>query len=146
MTGSPLWRQAFDAAEKRVTPRAEHLVRTPAFALAAALGRRGRATARTTARGLTARAWHLVNLPAGSDIGRLRAQVGALDREVRRLTAQLETERRRADSAGNPASTRTSGAERGRTATEGPHADGTQPADGARARPARRRAQRPAGS
>ena len=28
MTETPLWRQAFDAAEKRVTPHAEQLVRT----------------------------------------------------------------------------------------------------------------------
>ena len=30
----------------------------------------------------TARAWHLINLPAGSDISQLRAQIGSLDREV----------------------------------------------------------------
>jgi hypothetical protein len=131
-----MWRQAFDAAERRVTPHAEQLVRTPAFALATALLGRSRATARGAARGLTARAWHLVNLPAGSDISRLRAQVGALDREVRRLTVQLETERRRADS-------RSAGPRR--ATPEEPDADGAQPADGPRPRPARRRAQRPAG-
>jgi hypothetical protein len=125
---TPLWRQAFDAAERRVAPHAEQLVRTPAFSVAAALLGRSRATARGAARGLTARAWHLVNLPAGSDISRLRAQVGALDREVRRLTLQLETERRRS-----------------RPSTEEPDADGAQPADGPRPRPARRRTQRPPG-
>jgi hypothetical protein len=129
MSESPLWRQAFDAAEKRVTPHADQLVRTPAFAVAAALLGRSRATARSAARGLTARAWHLVNLPAGSDISRLRAQVGALDREVRRLTVQLETERRR-----------------GRPTSEESDADDAQPADGPRPRPARRRTQRPAGT
>jgi hypothetical protein len=95
MTESPRWRQAYDAVDKAVTPHAESLVRTPAFALAAALLRRSQATARGAARGLSARAWHLVNLPAGSDVSRLRAQIGALDREVRRLTVQLETQRRR---------------------------------------------------
>ena len=54
-----------------------------------------RPLARDSARDLTARAWHLVNLPAGSDVSRLRAQIGALDREVRRLGLQLEAERRR---------------------------------------------------
>jgi hypothetical protein len=142
MTESPLWRQAFDAAEKRVTPHAEQLVRTPAFALAAAIARRTQATARGTARGLTARAWHLVNLPAGSDVSRLRAQVGALDREIRRLTVQLETERRRTDRT----TRRPSGDGNPDPATEERHADGAQPADDRRPRPARRRAQRPAGS
>jgi hypothetical protein len=124
MTEPPLWRQAFDAVERRVTPRAEEFVRTETFAVGAALTRRAVTLARGSARDLTARAWHLLNLPAGTDVSRLRAQVGALDREVRRLALQLETERRRT--------------------TEETDADSAQPADGPRPRPARRRTQRPA--
>jgi hypothetical protein len=130
----PRWRQAFDTAERAVTPHAEQLVRTPAFSLGAALVRPAQTLARDSARDLTARAWHLVNLPAGSDIGRLRAQIGALDREVRRLGLQLEAERRR-----NAGTTRS-------TTTEEPDADRAQPADGARPRAPRRRAQRTAGT
>jgi hypothetical protein len=133
-----MWRQAFDAVEKRVTPPAEQLVRTPGFAVGAALVGRARSVARGAARDLTARAWHLVNLPAGSDVSRLRSQVGALDREVRRLTVALENERR------TPATTR-SATRSDRDDPEEPHAQRAQPADGARPRPARRRAQRPAG-
>ncbi|CCH87641.1 conserved protein of unknown function [Modestobacter italicus] len=95
MTDPPLWRQAYDAAERRVTPHADRLVRTPSFAVGAAVLRRAQALARSSAEGVTARAWHLLNLPAGSDVSRLRTQIGALDREVRRLTVQLELERRR---------------------------------------------------
>ena len=134
----PLWRQAFDAAERAVAPRAEELVRTEYFALATALARRARNVAGTSVQGLTARARHRVNLPAGSDISRLRTQIGSLDREVRRLTIQLESERRRAGSA-----TRTPETTPAPT-TEDSDADGAQPADGARPRPPRRRAQRPA--
>jgi uncharacterized membrane protein YciS (DUF1049 family) len=36
------------------------------------------------------RLWHLINLPAGTDVQRLRVQIGALDRQVRRLTLQLD--------------------------------------------------------
>jgi hypothetical protein len=129
MTEPPLWRQAFDAVERRVTPRAEEFVRTETFAVGAALTRRAVILARGSARDLTARAWHLLNLPAGTDVSRLRAQVGALDREVRRLTLQLESAQRET--------------ERHRT-TEETDADSAQPADGPRPRPARRRAQRPA--
>jgi hypothetical protein len=128
--GTPLWRQAFDAAEKRVTPHAESLVRTPGFATGVTLLRRAQVLARDTARGVSARAWHLVNLPAGSDLARLRAQIGALDREVRRLTVQLETERRR-------------GAAPTDAPPEGPDADRADPAGSPRPRPARRGAQRP---
>jgi outer membrane murein-binding lipoprotein Lpp len=129
MSEPPLWRQAFDAVERRVTPRAEELVRTEAFTIGAALTRRAATLARGSALDLTARAWHLLNLPAGTDVSRLRAQVGALDREVRRLTLQLEAARRET--------------ERHRTPEES-DADSAQPADGPRPRPARRRAQRPA--
>jgi hypothetical protein len=131
--GGPLWRQAYDAAERRVTPHADRLVRTPSFALGAAVLRRAQRLARSSAEGVTARAWHLLNLPAGSDVSRLRTQIGALDREVRRLTVQLETERRRTAPHPDPA-------------VEEPHAERAQSADSAGPRPARRRAQRPAGA
>ena len=134
MTEPPLWRQAFDAVESRVTPRAEELVRTEAFTVGAALTRRAVTLARGTARGATARAWHLLNLPAGTDVSRLRAQVGALDREVRRLTLQLEAARRGTPQRETPR----------RDTPEETDADSPQSPDGPRPRPARRRAQRPA--
>ena len=118
---APRWRQAYDAAERAITPRAENLVRTPGFALAVALLRRGRSLARGSVQDVTAGAWHLLNLPAGSDISRLRTQVGSLDREVRRLTVQLENERRR---------------NTGTHRTEERDAIGPQPADDPRPRPA----------
>jgi hypothetical protein len=132
----PLWRQAFDAAERAVTPRAETFVRTPTFHVGVSLARRAEKLVRDSARGLSARAWHLVNLPAGSDISRLRAQVGALDREVRRLGLQLEAERRRAGRTG-PTDPTTEDRDAIRT-----EAVGAQPADRPRPRPARRGTQR----
>ena len=134
MTQPPLWRQAFDAVERRVTPRAEEFVRTETFAVGAALTRRAVTLARGSARDLTTRAWHLLNLPAGTDVSRLRAQVGALDREVRRLTLQLEAARRETPQRET----------RRRRTPEETDADSAQPADGPRPRPARRRTQRPA--
>ncbi|MGY2084604.1 hypothetical protein [Blastococcus sp. SYSU DS0539] len=136
----PLWRQAFDAAERAVAPHAESLVRSENFALGTALVRRAQTLAGRSVQGLSARAWHLLNLPAGSDISRLRAQIGSLDREVRRLTLQLESERRRA--AG---SARSRPPETTTPTTEDHDADGAQPADRARPRPAGRRTQHPAG-
>jgi len=137
MSDAPLWRQAFDKAERAVAPRAESLVRTPGFSLGAALVRRAQTLARGSARDVTARAWHLLNLPAGSDVTRLRGQIGALDREIRRLGLQLEAERRAARSPDRPPIP---------PSTEDSHADGAQSADRARPRPPRRRAQRPAGT
>jgi hypothetical protein len=136
---APLWRQAYDAAERTVTPRMESLVRTPGFALGVALARRAEAVARSTVRSASARAWHLVNLPAGSDVHRLRAQIGALDREVRRLTLRLENERRNTRTQNSRPLEQAPGQEE-------QHADRAQPTGGSRPRPARRRAQRPSGS
>lgn len=90
----PLWRQIFDAVDGIVTPQLEALVRSEQFSKE--LGRFGKTQAfiESQARDASARMWHVLNLPAGSDISRLRKQLGALDREVRRLTLQLELERR----------------------------------------------------
>jgi hypothetical protein len=145
MTQTPRWRQAFDAVDRAVAPHAESFVRTPGFSTGVAVLRRAQVLARSSAQGITARAWHLLNLPAGSDVSRLRAQIGALDREVRRLTVQLETERR--SQTGTPTGRRsTTGAAGRRRSTETSDADGAQPADDPRPRPEGRGAQRPAGS
>lgn len=124
----PLWRRLYDTADRAVTPHLESLVRTEHFSRAAATATWAQSVARRQINGVSARLWHLVNLPAGTDVLRLRAQVGALDREVRRLTLQLERERR------------------ARAAQEEtPDAAGAEPDGSARPRPPRRGAQRPPG-
>jgi hypothetical protein len=124
----PLWRRAYDELDKGLTPHIEALVRSDTFLREMARLGAARAGVKRQVAGLTGRVWHLVNLPAGSDLARLTGQVGALDRQVRNLMLQLEQQRR-------------------------PHAaeppeddDGAQPEpDGsAQPGPARRRTQRPA--
>ena len=88
----PLWRRAVDAVERGAAPQLESLVRTREFARAVGLLTRTRGSARTEIAAASARLWHLINLPAGSDVARLRSQLGALDREVRRLSLLLERE------------------------------------------------------
>jgi hypothetical protein len=127
---APLWRRAYDLADRVVTPRLEELVRTPGFAQGAALLRKAEALSRSAARDVSARGWHLLNLPAGSDVHRLRAQIGQLDREVRRLTVRVENER---------AGSRTPAP----TSLENRHASRPESADGPGARAPRRRTQRP---
>jgi hypothetical protein len=90
-----LWRRAFDAAERTVAPTLESLVRTDEYARVAATVTWAQAAVRHRLADTSAAVWHLVNLPAGTDLARLRAQVGALDREVRRLTLRLEEEQSR---------------------------------------------------
>ncbi|HEY5858366.1 MAG TPA: hypothetical protein VIW24_31190 [Aldersonia sp.] len=90
MSDTPGWRQVYDAAEHRVAPPLESFVHSDGLAAAARLGVRVHSELRSQAGGLAARVWHFANLPAGTDISRLRAQIGALDREVRRLNRRLE--------------------------------------------------------
>ncbi len=108
MGQSPLWRRVYDTAERAVAPRLESVVRTEGFARGAALAGWAQATAQAQVEAFSRRVWHLVNLPAGTDVTRLRTQLGALDREVRRLALRLEqqahadggTEGEEADGAG----------------------------------------------
>jgi hypothetical protein len=54
------------------------------------LALRARKAANGVGDALTRRLWHLLNLPAGSDVARARRQVAALDREVRNLSLKLD--------------------------------------------------------
>ncbi|HTS97403.1 MAG TPA: hypothetical protein VMI33_12350 [Streptosporangiaceae bacterium] len=94
MAQPPLWRRLYDTAERAVAPRLESVVRTEHFARGAALAAWAQAAARAQAEALSARVWHVANLPASTDIALLRAQIGALDREVRRLALHLEQQAR----------------------------------------------------
>ncbi|MDP9435207.1 MAG: hypothetical protein M3P93_08460 [Actinomycetota bacterium] len=99
----PLWRRAFDATEQTVAPHLERGVQSSAFADAVALAQQGSAGVRKRVDGVTRGVWHLLNLPARSDVRRLRRQVSSLDREVRLLREVLEStlvEERKGSSGG----------------------------------------------
>ena len=83
--GKPLWRRTYDAVERPVGSRLEVAVQTEQFADVAGLLVRTRAELGRRVERTTRRALHRVNLPAASDVARLREQVTALDRSVRRL-------------------------------------------------------------
>jgi hypothetical protein len=102
--GKPLWRRAYDAVERPLGSRLEVAVQTEQFADVAALLVRSRAEVGRVVERTTRRALHRVNLPAASDVARLREQVLALDHSVRRLeeavrrtSAAPSTTRGRAD-------------------------------------------------
>ena len=90
MTEKPQWRKSYDALERALAPTAEALVHSGEFTQVTASLFGIRRAVSDGVNGVAARVWHLVNLPAGTDVHRLRKQIGALDRDVRRLTLQLE--------------------------------------------------------
>lgn len=94
-SGKPLWRQVFDRIDGQLAPRLEGFVQTSTFADGLSLTLKAQAAARRELERRTRQLWHTANLPAGSDVSRLREQVAALDRQVRLLTTALDAERRR---------------------------------------------------
>jgi hypothetical protein len=92
MSDVSVWRRAYDTFERNVSPRVEAIVHSDGFATVTAVLASTSDVAGTQVDTVTTRLWHLMNLPARTDVQRLRKQVGALDREVRRLTLQLDRE------------------------------------------------------
>ena len=100
--GLPGLRDLSNQVEK-LAPLANEVTHSEEFAQAAALLTSVKKVVRTELNKVAARAWHAVNLPAGTDVQRLKQQVGSLDREVRLLSLELqrarkETKRRGVDS------------------------------------------------
>jgi hypothetical protein len=100
MTEKPQWRKSYDAVERMLAPTAEALVHSGEFAHLTAAVFGVRRALGNSVNEVAARLWHLVNLPAGTDVHRLRKQIGALDRDVRRLTLQLELEQAKTKDTG----------------------------------------------
>lgn len=89
MAKIPSAKDVYDVLEGKLAPELESLVRTEGFAQTVALAASlGKATSRQVTR-ISTRLLHTVNLPASTDIQRLRRQVGALDREIRQLRMEL---------------------------------------------------------
>jgi polyhydroxyalkanoate synthesis regulator phasin len=92
VAGRPLWRRAFDTAERALAGPAEAAARSEAFndALAAALRAQRRAQREVERR--TRRVLHMANVPTATDVRLLSQQVASLQREVRRLRREQEAD------------------------------------------------------
>lgn len=91
--GLPGLRDLSNQVEK-LAPLANEVTHSQEFAQAAALLTGVKKVVRTELNKVAARAWHAVNLPAGTDVQRLKQQVGSLDREVRLLSLELQRARK----------------------------------------------------
>jgi hypothetical protein len=111
----PLWRQVYDAVDSRIAPPLESAVQTQQFATVLSTALRLQGETRRFIERRSRRVWHLMNLPAGSDVTRLREQVVTLDRRVRELSHALEEANRRAQ----PAESGRNGRSHGRSAATG---------------------------
>ena len=93
--GDPLWLRAFSAVEGALGPRVEEFVHGPKFSTAVVIVQKVQSGVSGVVERRTRRVWHLVNLPAGSDVRKLRNQIGDLDHEVRLLRGTVESEARK---------------------------------------------------
>ncbi len=85
MAGKPLWRQAFDAVDRRVSGPVESGARSDAFTDVLTVGWRISRRAQQEIERRTRRVLHMANLPTATDVRRLSEQVSALQRELREL-------------------------------------------------------------
>ena len=79
---APRWRQLFDTWEKAVAPGLEELTASSEFRDVTATMARWNAAARKRSEAASRQWLHALNLPAATDIRRLRRQVAELEREV----------------------------------------------------------------
>lgn len=93
--GDPLWLRAFGAVEGTVGPRVEEFVHGKKFSTAVVIVEKVKAGVSGAVERRTRGVWHLVNLPAGSDVRKLRNQLVDLDHEVRLLRGSVESEARK---------------------------------------------------
>lgn len=87
---TPRWRTVVDKVDDVVTPSANKVVRTSAFADLVAATTRLEVQVRRRLQKQTGAMWNLMNLPTASDQRSLRAQIAALEARVRDLTERLE--------------------------------------------------------
>lgn len=87
---TPRWRSVVDKVDDVITPSANKIVRTSAFADVVAATTRLEVQVRRRLQKQTGALWGLLNLPTASDQRSLRAQIAALEARVRDLTERLE--------------------------------------------------------
>jgi hypothetical protein len=86
MNGKPIWRQAVESVDERVSRRVEHVVHNENFAIAVGLLMRARREVGAGISGVTTGLLHAVNLPAKRDFDRVMRQLASLEREVLNLS------------------------------------------------------------
>jgi hypothetical protein len=91
MAGGPLWLRAVHRLERAVGTRVEAAVHSETYFDWVTIAQRQQRQAKAMAESVSRRALHLLNLPAGSDIRRLREQMAQMDRRMSRMAKQLET-------------------------------------------------------
>jgi hypothetical protein len=89
----PLWLKLVLRMERAVGAHVESAVHSDVYFDLVAELNRSKARATATVEGVSKRFWHLANLPAGTDIRRMRQQLAAMERRLVQLSKELEEQR-----------------------------------------------------
>jgi hypothetical protein len=85
----PLWLRAVYRVERAIGAPIEAAVRSDAYFDVVAHATRTRALTIGAVEGVSRRCLHLVNLPAGTDVRRLREQLARMERRIQSLTDEI---------------------------------------------------------
>lgn len=91
-SGPPLWRRAFDSAERAVGRPLEEAVASRQVSDLFTVGFRVEGAVKGLFERQTRSVLHFWNMPARTDVARLNRQVATLTTEVRALAARLDEE------------------------------------------------------
>lgn len=96
---APAWRQLFDSLERAVAPGLEEITASSEFRDVLAVVAKWNAAVNERTERASRRMLHSWNLPAASDVRRLRRQIADLDQEVAalRIALRAANEDRRVD-------------------------------------------------
>jgi hypothetical protein len=86
----PLWLRVVLRLERAIGEPVEKAVSSDTYFDTVSTARRTGLRIVAITEGLSRRAWHLFNLPAGSDIWRVREQLARMDRRLVQLRKELE--------------------------------------------------------
>jgi hypothetical protein len=90
MASPPLWLKAVHRLEREIGERVEAAVHSDTYFDFVSILQRQHRQANALAEGVSRRCLHLLNLPAGSDVRRLREQLARMDRRLTRIAKELE--------------------------------------------------------
>ena len=89
----PLWLRLVLRMERTIGVPVETAVHSDAYFDLVAEISRAKARATGAIEGVSKRVWHLANLPAGTDIRRVRQQLAGVERRLIQLSKELEEQR-----------------------------------------------------
>jgi hypothetical protein len=90
MSAKPLWLRAVYRLERAIGEPVEAVVRTETYFDVMTTATRTTKSVKRKVTGVSTRALHLVNLPAGTDVQRMREQLARMERRLNQLSEHVE--------------------------------------------------------